>query len=163
MCWRSGRALLLLTLLAANAAAGEGYILGAGLEGDSSDGFSASVIGSVAVTEKTWLSGAFAMNTADLELRDDLVTQFADIGIDHSWDPVGVRAGLSYWGDKDSLESNDWRVSLYWSDERFSIAGDYEQRDFEFNTSAIDSTIDRFPDRRRGFTADGVGLTAPTQ
>ena len=154
MCWRKRCAPLAL-LLAAAASAAEGYILGAGLEGDSADGFAASVIGSLGLTEKTWLSGALARNSADLELRDDLVTRFADISIDHSWDPVGIRAGLSYWGDEDSLESTDWRASLYWSEDRFSIAGDYEQREFDFNTS----TFDRFPDRRRGFTADGVGLS----
>ena len=144
-----------LLLLASNVLAGEGYILGAGLEGDSADGLAATVFGEYGLTEKTWISGALARNTVDRQFLEDLDTWYADVGIDHWWDPVGIRAGLAYWGDKDSLESTDWRASLYWRADRFSIAGDYEFRDFKFDLS----TVDLFPARRAGFDASGVGLT----
>ncbi|MBT8101542.1 MAG: hypothetical protein KJO95_01150 [Gammaproteobacteria bacterium] len=144
-----------LLLCANNALAIEGYIIGGGFEGDSADGLSASMIGELGLTEKTWISAAVARNSTDLRFREDLKTWFADIGIDHWWDPVGLRAGVSYWGDKDSLESMDWRASLYWRNDTFSIAGDYEAREFTFDLS----TVDTFPARRGGFDADGVGLT----
>lgn len=142
-------------LFAGNALAVEGYILGAGVEGDSADGLSASVIGELGLTEKTWISGAIARNKANLPFRRDVDTWFVDIGIDHWWDPLGIRVGTAYWGDKDSLESTDWRASVYWRANRFSIAGDYEDRDFKFDLSEVDL----FPARRGGFDASGVGLT----
>jgi hypothetical protein len=149
------RALLPLLLVAGNAQAGGGYILGGGLEGDSADGLGASLVGEIGITENTWISGAAARNTLDLPFREDLETWYADLGIDHWFEPIGVRAGLAYWGDKNSLESMDWRASVYWRLNRFSIAGDYESRDFSFDLSSVDL----FPARRGGFDAEGVGLT----
>lgn len=144
-----------LLILASNALAAEGYILGGGLEADSADGRAISVIGQFGLTEKTWVSAALARNAVDLPFRQDPDTLYADLGIDHWWDPVGIRAGLAYWGDKDSLESEDWRASLYWRADNFSIAGEYEFRDFKFDLS----TVDLFPARQGGFDASGVGLT----
>jgi hypothetical protein len=144
-----------LLLIASSAIAGEGYILGAGLEGDSEDGLAASVIGELGLTEKTWISAAVARNAVDLQFREDLDTWFADLGIDHWWDPIGIRAGVAYWGDNDTLDSTDWRASVYWRADKFSVAGDYEVRDFSFLFPATDL----FPGRKVGFDASGVGLT----
>jgi len=80
----------------------------------------------------------------------------ADLGLDHWWDPVGIRLGLAYWGDNDTLDSTDFRASLYWRGKGFSIAGDYEFRDFSFLLPATD----RFSGREIGFDANGIGLTA---
>ncbi len=142
-------------LLASQALATEGHIIGAGFESDSADGLAVSAIGQLGLTEKTWLSAAIARNMADLPLRDDLDTWYGDLGLDHSWDPVGIRAGIAYWGDNDTLDSTDYRASLYWRTKSFSIAGDYEFRDFSFQFPATDT----FPGRRAGFEASGVGLT----
>lgn len=147
--------LLPLLLVASNALAVEGYIVGVGLEGDSADGLGASLIGEIGFTEKTWISGALARNTLDLPIRQDLETWYADLGIDHWFDPIGIRAGLAYWGDKNSLESTDWRASAYWRSDKFSIAGDFEARDFSFDLA----TVDLFPARSGGFDAEGVGVT----
>lgn len=144
-----------LLLYASATVAGEGYILGAGFEGDSEDGFAVSAVGQFGLTEKTWISAAVARNTVDLQFRDELDTWYADLGIDHWWDPIGIRAGLAYWGDNDTLDSTDWRTSVYWRAGGFSIAGDYEVRDFSFMFPATDL----FPGREVGFDATGVGLT----
>ena len=150
------RLFLLLLLLTSNVLAGEGFIVGGGLEADTEDGLALSAIGDFGLTEKTRLSGAVARNTADLQFQPDLDTWYADLGIDHWWDPVGIRVGLAYWGDTDALDSTDVRTSLYWRAEDFSIAGDYEYRDFSFQLPATD----RFPGREIGFDASGIGLTA---
>lgn len=155
MSWHRTIAVLPALLIATIAVAAEGYILGGGLEGDSEDGLAVSMIGEVGLTEKTWLSGAVAKSTVDLQLRPDIDTWYADIGIDHWWDPIGVRAGIAYWGDNDTLDSADWRVSVYWRADRFSIAGNYEKRDFDF----LIPTTDLFPGRNVEFDADGIGLT----
>lgn len=142
-------------LFASNALAVEGYVFGAGVEGDSADGFATSVIGGFGLAEKTWVSAALARNTVDLPDRNGVDSWYGDVGIDHWFDPVGIQAGVAYWGDKDSLESDDWRASLYWRTDKFSIAADYEFRDFMFDLPEVDLA----PARRFGFNASGVGLT----
>lgn len=148
--------LLLLLLLTSNALAGEGYVLGGGFEADTEDGLALSAIGDFGLTEKTRISGAIARNTAELQFRPDIDTWYADLGLDHWWDPAGIRLGLAYWGDTDTLESTDFSTSLYWRGDSFSIAGDHEFRDFSFLLPATD----RFAGRKIGFDANGIGLTA---
>jgi hypothetical protein len=152
MSWRKGIPLL---LLASNALATEGYILGFGLEGDSAEGLAASVIGDVALTTNTWLTGSLAKSKLDLPRRQTLETLYVDVGLDHWFDPVGVRIGAAYWGDSDLLDSVDVRGSLYWRGDRATISADYEFRDFEFELP----TTDVFPGRTARFDAQGIGLS----
>lgn len=152
MSWRSG---IVLFLLAGNVLAAEGYILGLGVEGDSADGLSVSVIGDIAVAENTWITGALARSTVDASSSESLETWLGDLGFDHWFDPVGVRLGASYWGDSDTLDSKDLRGSIYWRSGKFTIAGDYEFRDFRFDLPATNF----FPGRTARFDANGVGLT----
>ncbi len=156
MSWRKAAAFLVLPLLACRAVAGEGYILGAGLEGDSQDGFAVSLLGEFGVAKDTWISAAVARNTAESALQQDLDTWFADLGVDRWWNPLGIRAGVAYWGDNDTLDSTDFRGSAYWRNDRLSISGDYQYRDFEIILPATDF----FASRKAGFGADGVGLSA---
>jgi len=152
MCWRS---VLPLLLLASSAAASEGYIVGAGIEGDSNGGFALAALGELGITEATWLSATLAHYTVDSAEGIDADSWFADVGVDHWIDPLGVRLGLSRWGDNDSLDSDDWRASLYWRADGFSIAADYEHRDFTFDLPAAGL----FPKRTVDFDASGVGAT----
>ena len=152
MSWRKGIPLL---LLASNALATEGYILGFGLEGDSAEGLAASVIGDVALTSNTWLTGSLAKSSLDLPRRQTLETLYGDIGLDHWFEPVGVRIGAAYWGDSDLLDSHDWRGSLYWRGDNATISVDYEFRDFRFELPATDV----FPGRSARFDAQGIGLS----
>lgn len=152
MSWRRGIPLL---LLASNALATEGYILGFGLEGDSAEGLAASVIGDVALTSSTWLTGSLAKSKLDLPRRQTLETLYGDIGLDHWFEPVGVRIGAAYWGDSDLLDSHDWRGSLYWRGDSATISVDYEFRDFRFELPATDV----FPGRSARFDAQGIGLS----
>jgi len=147
---------LFLSLVAGSVSAAEGYVLGAGVEGDTQDGLAVSVLGEVGLTERTWLSAALARNSAESASRQNLDTWFADLGIDHWWKPVGIRAGVAYWGDNDTLDSTDLRASLYWRGDKASIAADFEHRDF----SVLFPGTDQFPGREGSFTADGTGVSA---
>lgn len=153
MYLRSGIACL---LLASNALAAEAYIVGFGLEGDSADGLGAAVIGDLAVGENTWLTGAVARTAVDVSDRRSVESWYGELGIDHLFDPVGVSFGVSYRGDSDTLDSRDWRGSVYWRGDKFMLAGEYEYRDFRFELPATDF----FPGRVFRFDADGIGLTA---
>jgi hypothetical protein len=154
MYWR--KAAILVLLLSGSAVAGEGFVLGAGVESDTQDGLAVSVLGELGLSEQTWLSAALARNSAESAINQNLDTWFADIGIDHWWKPIGVRAGVAYWGDNDTIDSSDFRGSLYWRNEKVSIAADYEYRDF----SVLFPATEQFQGRKVGFTADGVGLSA---
>jgi len=140
-------------------AAGDGFMMGAGVESDSGDSLSVSAIGGVGLAENTWLSAGVAKTSVDLGLGLDLESKYADVELDHYFDPVGVRIGASYWGDSDLLESHDWRASLYWRNDKATLAAEYEFRDFDF---VIPST-DRQTSRELMFDADGLGLSARFQ
>lgn len=152
MSWRS---VVPLLLLASNALAAEGYVLGIGVEGDSAEGLGASVIGSVELRENTWLSAAVAKNVVDLPRRQTLDTVYADLDLDHWFDPVGFRLGTAYWGDSDILDSVDLRGSLYWRGDKATISADYEHRDFTFQLP----TTNFFPGRELKFDAQGIGAS----
>lgn len=145
-----------LLLLAGNALAAEGFIVGAGIEGDSADGLAGTLVADVALSDRTWLFGSVGGNSVELPRSQSIDTVYGDLGIDHWFDPLGVRVGAAYWGDSDVLESNDWRASLYWRSGGATLAGDYEFRDIRFE---IPST-DFFPGRTVNFDANGVGLSA---
>ncbi len=153
MCW--SRCLLLLLLSGNSWAAGE-YVIAGGVEADSADGMAAALFGDVAIGEDTWLSGGIARSSVDLALRDELETWYADIGIDHYFDPAGIRLGAAYWGDDDILDSVDLRTSLYFRGDSGSLSLDYEFRDFEL----VLPQVGRFSRRRATFDAQGIGIAA---
>lgn len=148
---------IVLLLLAGNAFAdGNGFLLGGGIEGDSDDGFRGSVVAGIGLGEETWLSGGYSQTSVELPNGRDIDTQYADLELDHFFDPIGVRVGASYWGDPDILDSNDWRASLYWRGDKVTLSGEYEYRDFDFSVPSIDlASVREFT-----FDADGVGLRA---
>jgi len=148
--------LAVLLLLAGNAlAAGDGFMIGGGVEADNDDGIGTTVIGGFGLAENTWLSAGVAKSSVALARGGDLETLYADIELDHFFDPVGVRVGTAYWGDSDILESNDWRASIYWRNESVALAAEYEFRDFDFIIPSLDlATV-----RELMFDADGLGAS----
>lgn len=146
----------MLLLLSGNSWAAGEYVIAGGLEGDSADGLAAALFGDLAVGEETWLSAGVARSSVELPIRDELETLYADAGLDHFFDPVGVRLGLAYWGDNSVLDSKDARASVYFRGDRGSLSFDYEFRDFELELPEFD-----FIRRRQvNFDANGLGLGA---
>jgi hypothetical protein len=151
MSW--SRFLLLLLLTGNSWAAGE-YVIGGGVEADTTDGIAGTLFGDLAVSDDTWVSGAVARTSVDLDLRNSLRTWYADIGIDHYFDPVGIRIGAAYWGDNSILDSVDARLSGYLRGKAGYLSIDYEYRDFEFDLPQIDLR----PQRDGHFHANGFGF-----
>jgi len=145
-------AFLLAALLSGSAIAGEGYIIGLGAEGDSSDSLAYSIFGDFGLTENTWFSVTAAKAEAEGAFSE-LNTIYGDFGLDHYFDPIGIRIGAAYWGDDDILDSVDVRGSLYMRTKSVSFAADYERRNFDFLFQLL-------PDQRRQveFEADGYGM-----
>ena len=147
---------LVLSLLASNVlAAGDGFLIGAGVEADSSDGLAGSLLGGLGLSEKTWISAGIAKSSVDIAPRPNLETLYADFEIDHWFKPLGVRLGAAYWGDSDILDSTDLRGSIYWRGDKASISGDFEYRDFDFVIPATE----RFVGRTFVFDANATGVT----
>ena len=156
---RSSRFLFSLVLLSSAADAAEGFMLGAGIERDSEGSVSAAVIGSVGLGEDTWLSAGLARSSVELARGQELEPLYADVELDHYFDPIGIRIGAAYWGDSDILESNDWRASLYWRNDTVNFAAEYEFRDFDF----IIPSTDFLATREIQFDANGIGASARFQ
>ena len=144
---------LALMLLSADVFA-EGFILGAGLEGDSEDGRAYTAFGDFSFSENTWLSvfGTLAETEGIIQDND---TMLAGANIDHFFGPIGVRIGGSYWGNADILDSRDFEAAIYIRGEPGSLSLDYERRNFEFDLQS-----DLLRGRTVEFSADGWGLTS---
>ena len=132
------------------------YVLGGGLQLDSADGVALSALGSFELGEKTWLSSSLGRTDVELPRGLEANTWYGDLGIDHQFDPVGVRLGLAYWGDSDFFDSLDVRGALYVRGDRGSLSLDVEHRDFELDLPQTDFR----PARDVRFDAVGAGLSA---
>lgn len=153
---RLSRSFLLLLFAGVSASAADGYMIGGGAESDSEGGLSATLLGGVGLSERTWLSAGIAKSSVDLVSGRKLETLYADVELDHFFDPIGIRVGAAYWGDSDVLESNDWRASMYYRNDTATLSLEYEFRDFDF----VIPSPDFLASRRIMFDADGFGASA---
>ncbi|MFQ6005763.1 MAG: hypothetical protein ACE5OQ_09690 [Woeseia sp.] len=154
MPWFKRFAVLLPALMSGtNALAGEGYVIGFGGEADTSDSFSFSAVGDFGVTKKTWFSVTAAKSQAEGAVNQ-LDTLYGDMGLDHHFDPIGVRIGAAYWGDDELLDSVDLRGSVYIRTKTLSLSTDYEKRNFDF----IFNLAPLLERRLVEFDADGYGV-----
>jgi hypothetical protein len=158
MCWYESpvfatTALLLLT--GVSAAESDGFILGFGGEADTAGGRAVAVFGDLGVTRETWLSAMLARTTTGSGPRS-LDTVYADLAIDHWFEPAGIRLAAAYWGDDEVLDSSDLRASIYFRNDSLSISTDYERRNFDLT---IGTNVLLRP-RVIEFYADGYGAKA---
>ena len=149
------RQIPVLLFISGPALAAEGFMIGGGAESDSDGGLSMALVGSVGIASDTWLSAGVAQSDVDLVSGRELETLYADIELDHHFDPIGFRIGAAYWGDEDVLESDDLRAAIYIRSEAASLSFDYEYRDFNF----IIPSTDFLASRRITFDADGFGFS----
>ncbi|MEM8816039.1 MAG: hypothetical protein AAGE85_09435 [Pseudomonadota bacterium] len=147
--------LLLLVCMPALADQGD-YLLAGGLESDTDGTLAVSATAERALTDATWGSLTAAHTNVDIERRPSLDTWYAEAGLDHHFDPLGVRLAAVYWGDDAVLDSVDGRFRVYWREPRFTLAGDFEYRDFEFDLPGGT----QLPGRTVSFDARGVGAMA---
>lgn len=131
------------------------FLLGGGVEADSEDGFAAALIGDVAIGESTWLSGSVSHSDFELPSGETIDNLYADVGIEHFFDPVGVRLGAAYWGDDDLLASSDLRAAVFARGGKGYLALNGEYREFDFFVDGGRF----FASRNVGFDATGFGLS----
>ncbi|MBT8077271.1 MAG: hypothetical protein KJO31_01785 [Gammaproteobacteria bacterium] len=147
---------LLILLAVSGPALGDSgdYVVGLGADLDSAEGRAFSLFGDFGLTDQTWLSAIGAYTSTDEALGFDAT--YADLSIDHNFEPIGIRVGGAYWGDADLLDSVDLRAAVYFRNEHFSLSLDYERRDFDFLFQSL--LLDR--ERKVSFSANGAGLTS---
>ena len=107
---------VLLCLACNGSAFAANYILGLGAAADTEDGRAISAFGDFGIRENTWLSATIG-STDTSGIAGGFSTTFADVGIDHYFNPLGIRIGGANVGDPDILDSDDVRASLYYRDE----------------------------------------------
>jgi len=134
----------------------EDFVIGGGFQTDADDGSSGVVLADVGLTEKTRLYGSFGKSNVPLPTGIDMHTSYGDVGVDHWFNPVGVRLLVGYWGDNSIFDSLDSRGSVYWRNDQFSLSADVEYRDFEFDIFRDDV----LPGQDIRFHAKGAGLSA---
>ena len=78
----------------------EGYIIGVGADADTEDAVAATLSADLGLTNVTWLSAAVASNKVDMPLGITLDALYADVSIDHWFNPIG----FAHWGDSDILK-----------------------------------------------------------
>ena len=122
---------VLLCLACNGNAIAAGYILGIGAAADTDDGRAFTAFGEFGIGENTWLSATIGSTETDAQ-AGRFSTTFADVGIDHYFNPIGIRLSGAYWGDSSILDSEDVRASLYYRDDIASFSADYERRNFDF-------------------------------
>ena len=140
-------------LLSPAVALANGFVLGAGVEGDSAEGRALAAFGDFGVGERTWLSLS-AITAETTGIIEDNETRLFEAGLDHFFDPVGIRVAAGYWGNPDILNSRDVGAAIYLRGAPGSFALEYERRDFEFN---LQSELLR--GRTVEFSADGWGAS----
>ncbi len=146
---------VLLCLVCNSSVLAGSYILGLGAAADNADGRAISAFGDFGIGERTWLS-AMIGTTDTRGIAGGFSTTFVDVGIDHYFNPVGIRIGGAHWGDPDILDSDDVRAAFYYRDDIASFSADYERRNFDFIFGS-----DLLRDSRKSeFHADGWGLTS---
>jgi hypothetical protein len=145
-----------LLLLVSPAWAVDDYVIGGGVEGDSADGLTGALFADVGFTSKTRIYGSIGQSNVPLPFGIDLNTSYGDLGFDYWFDPVGIRFEAAYWGDSDIFDSVDGRAALYWRNDKLTLTGNLEYRDFEFDIFRADLMLGR--DVR--FHAKGAGLAA---
>ena len=145
---------ILACLVCNGSAFAAGYILGFGAAADSNDGRALTAFGDFGIRENTWLAATVGKTETE-SMVGGFSTTFADVGIDHYFNPVGMRISGAYWGDSKILDSDDVRASLYYRNDKASFSADYERRNFDFVFESR-LTLDT---RKAEFHADGWGMT----
>lgn len=119
------------------------YVFGARIAADSADAVSVDALFDYAFSEATSLSADAGLTRADSD-RDSLEFVEWGVGGEHDFGPVGVRASLGQWGDRDEFSSDNASAGLFRDFGRWRVSAGYLWRDFDLTFRALtDATQSR--------------------
>jgi hypothetical protein len=108
------------------------------------------------VAENTWLFFTAGQSKSPVG-RADIKTKDLSAGIDHNFGLLGASFEVEQWGEKDAVESFDYRGSVYLHGDRYRVGFDLERRDIDL-TFSIPGPRDRLIRRQTDLTGDGSGI-----
>ena len=156
-CSKGLKTATLLGLFAAGSAHADGaFVLGAGAEVDSEDGLAASAIADFQITPNTWIFGTVGGTEIDLPRGQTTTNIYAEAGLDHFFDPAGVRVSAAYAGDPDFFDQTSAMLTVYSRGDEGMLGVDIEYS--EFNLAVPEFGL--LPARDVPFQAFGLGMNA---
>ena len=108
------------------------------------------------VAADTWLFFSAGHSTSPAE-RANIATNDLLAGIDHSFGLLGITFEAEQWGEKDEVESFDYRGSIYLHGDRFNVGFELERREIDLTFSILDP-LGRPVSRTAELTGDGTGI-----
>ncbi len=136
-------ALLLLIFLSASSSAqdsSDAWLLSAGGELDDEDGYRVDVGATWLPTDSTSLSALATRADTSADFNDSTSTA-ASLGVDHSFDRIGMSADVRWWRDAELFESTTVAGSIYFSNAGWRIALRGQVRESDFEEFAFDTAI----------------------
>lgn len=166
LCRHIGRVVLLCIVLASASLAyaqdeetdnGFGlWVLGLTLQTDEQQSESIYTTLNWGVTDDTWLYFAAGRSTSPTN-RADITTNDLIASVDHNFGWLGASFEIEQWGEKDAVESFDYRGSLYFHGDRFNVGVELERRAIDLPFSLI-GPRDRPVQRTVEMPGEGTGL-----
>ncbi len=134
----------------------EPWAVGLTLQTDEQDSQSFFTTFNWGVTEDTWLFFSAGRSMLPAE-RADISTDDLIFGVDHSFGLLGASLEVEQWGEKDAVESLDYRGSIYLHGDRFNVGVELERRDIDLSFPIV-GPRDRPIQRTTELTSDGTGV-----
>lgn len=133
--WRQAIAALWLACggFAAHAdSSDDAWLLTLGTELDDEDGYRVDVGAAWAPNAATWVNAYAGIADTSTDFTS-FSSRMASLGIDHSFEQLGVSMDLRWWGDSDFFESRALAGSLYFKKEgwRWALRGEVRESDFD--------------------------------
>ncbi len=133
------------------------YVIGAGVSLDNEEGRGLTLLGDVALGEKTWL-GASVSTTQVKAVDETLRSRAAALTLTQQFGNFAVNASAGIWGDPDALDSRDFGLGLTYTGEAWRIGVEAEQRDLDLTFTLLPLLPGGQPlSRSAGAKADGLG------
>jgi hypothetical protein len=110
----------------------------------------------LALEGETWLSMTAGQSRAPA-MDEDVRAGLLAFGVDHDFGPIGLALSVEEWGDKNNIETRDWRGEIFFDRDHYRIGVVREQRaiDIFFSPLGAPNATDL---RRVGINADGLGV-----
>ncbi len=132
------------------------WAIGLTLQTDELDSQSFFTTFNWGVAEDTWLFFSAGNSTSPAE-RADISTNDLVAGIDHNFGSIGASFEVEQWGEKNAVESRDYRGSIYLHGDRFNVGIEAERRDIDL-TFSIARPMGSMAQRTTELTSDGRGI-----
>ena len=136
---------------------GRPWVVGLAGQFDDESNSSLLTMFNLAAADSTWFSLTAGQSDAPASGANVEATTL-EAAVDHQFGLVGLSISGGTWGDSSSLESTDWRGSIYFRTDRFRVGLERQRRDIDIHFT-ITGLLGRTDARVANLTGDGTGLS----